>query len=309
MTRNSLKLRTAGTAIAATLAFASTPLLAQTMPAAADPAPILPSDTLAQPLPTATVAPVIALPSAPVAQPQPVAATAQATTPAKPKPATKDAAVRTAPVAQRAAPAAASLATSASEEPAVLPIAPAPQAAAATQVAPLASPVAPTEQQTGDATETLAEILVGLLAAGALGLVLFFALRRRRPNEETAIAREPVATDASAIESAPRFAEPLAYVTPTQAPAGTPLPNQGAAVALPAVAPEDPEAREALIQKLVAARPDRANPFRSRKARRHRAKLIVQSLGRKFENASPRFDLSQYTANWPALKRRDPAMA
>ena len=54
---------------------------------------------------------------------------------------------------------------------------------------------------------------------------------------------------------------------------------------------------------LVACR-IRANPFSARKARRHPAKLILASLGRRFENGPPKIDLSQYPNNWPALATR-----
>jgi len=81
-------------------------------------------------------------------------------------------------------------------------------------------------------------------------------------------------------------------------------PANGAAVVLPPELPETFEERDALLKQMIAAKPDRANPFRSTKARARRARLILQSLGRKFENARPRIDLSEYTANWPALARR-----
>ena len=87
------------------------------------------------------------------------------------------------------------------------------------------------------------------------------------------------------------------------------LPNAGAAVSLPAEMPETFEERDALLKAMVAAEPDRANPFRSGKARARRARLILQSLGRTFENAKPRFDLSQYTRNWPALAGRRTSFA
>ena len=73
-------------------------------------------------------------------------------------------------------------------------------------------------------------------------------------------------------------------------------------VDLPATAPEDYEERSALLERMVAARPDKANPFTDRRARLHRARLILQSLGRTFER-EPQIDLSQYPNNWPELQR------
>ena len=54
---------------------------------------------------------------------------------------------------------------------------------------------------------------------------------------------------------------------------------------------------------MIDAKPDRANPFTDRKARMRRARLILQSLGRKFDGARPWIDLSDYPENWPELAR------
>lgn len=100
--------------------------------------------------------------------------------------------------------------------------------------------------------------------------------------------------------------EPSAPATPAPALRGSEkdMANAGAAIALPKTAPENAAEREALVQRMVAAQPDRANPFRSRKARARRARLILQSLDRTFTNGS-RIDLSQYPVNWPELSRKD----
>jgi len=81
------------------------------------------------------------------------------------------------------------------------------------------------------------------------------------------------------------------------------LPSDGAAVDLPAEAPQDYEARNALFERMVDARPDKANPFTDRRQRMKRARLIMQSLGTTFER-EPRIDLSQYPNNWPELRRQ-----
>lgn len=91
--------------------------------------------------------------------------------------------------------------------------------------------------------------------------------------------------------------------------AGT-LPSNGASVDLPARIPDTYEERDALIKRMVAAKPDKANPFTDRKGRTKRARLIIQSLERDFATADPWIDLSQYPNNWPQLaKRRYPQAA
>ncbi len=172
---------------------------------------------------------------------------------------------------------------------------------------------------------------ISLLALLVLGLLVFLGLRRRRavvavPRVErpmvkpTAKSREPLKSIAATVpdEAAPEkrperdirdWALPLsARQDPPQSQLREGeggLPHAGAAIALPRKAPAALEERKALLDRMVAAQPDRANPFRSRKARRHRARLILQSLGRKFENGTSNIDFSQYPMNWPELARRD----
>ena len=178
--------------------------------------------------------------------------------------------------------------------------------------------------------------LAGLIPLAAILLaVLWFRRRSRRvetiePHEEVAhveesavepepvpapTAREPEPVAPAAAPSL-TFARAPVPVAPTpEAPRRHPLdgykglPNAGAAVSLPAELPDTFEERDALLKRMIAAEPDRANPFRSTKARAKRARLILQSLGRTFENAKPRFDLSQYTGNWPALAGRRTSFA
>jgi hypothetical protein len=78
------------------------------------------------------------------------------------------------------------------------------------------------------------------------------------------------------------------------------LPRDGKVI-LPDAVPETFEERDRLMRGLVAQEPDAANPFRSGRARARRARLIIQSLGRKFESATPWIDLSQYSYRWPHL--------
>jgi len=187
-------------------------------------------------------------------------------------------------------------------------IAPLAEPMTANVAAPTEPEVAPFAADSGDQTAVMAQILAGLLAASAaIAAVLF--LRRRRPRDSDAliapvvVERRPAYTPtpvAEPVRAEPRVDTPQPAIATSAA-----LPTAGAAVALPPVAPTDQTERTVLLKKMVAARPDRANPFRSPKARLHRARLILQSLGRKFENARPRIDLSQYTSNWPALARHN----
>ena len=169
-------------------------------------------------------------------------------------------------------------------------------------------------------------LLLGLLAALGVAGAGFLALRRRsrpdakavpvieRPVVEKSVVATPdiaaaggiVAGHYSSNEDAVDIRTWAQTVPGDRTAASTTklAPHSGAAVALPREMPQTYEERDALLKRMVDARPDRANPFRSRKARARRARLIMQSLGRKFETAEPRMDLSQYSGNWPALANR-----
>lgn len=170
-------------------------------------------------------------------------------------------------------------------------------------------------------------LLAGLGILGAIGGIGVFATRRRRktvrkPADAVAHDRpaelpvtedreKPAVASVPLIEREPRVGSLDQPTVPTSQSGDTfgGLPNEGAAVALPRKVPDNFEERDALFRRMVAARPDRANPFRSPTARAKRAKLILQSLSRKFETRKPRIDLSQYTSNWPALRGWQPTTA
>jgi hypothetical protein len=179
--------------------------------------------------------------------------------------------------------------------------------AAPAAVAPTIAPE-PTPTQSSNVVGTLGLVLLGLLALAILAAGLLF-FRRRHPivteTIEDPLARRPVAE--------PPIAEPAVAVAPMAAPtllhrrepnpvAGA-LPSDGAAVDLPAKLPESYEERNALFERMVNARPDKANPFTDRRQRMKRARLIMQSLGVTFDH-EPRIDLSQYPNNWPELRRQ-----
>jgi hypothetical protein len=306
-------------AIAAALALSATPLAAQD---AAAPLAEAPAVQPIEPVPvvTASPTPVIEIPdvTAPAASgagdvapaPEPSAKTTTTTTPAPSMRTTthttvtrtvsKPAPAAAAPVAE-APPPADDLASLPDQTLDTAPIAAAPAPA-----------LEPTPAQTNDVVGTLGLVLLGLLALAILAAGLLF-LRRRHPVVAQTIDEpidEPVAHRPVAE---PPVAEPAAAAVPLAAPtmlhrrdanpiAGA-LPSDGAAVDLPASAPEDYEERSALFDRMVAARPDKANPFTDRRQRMKRARLIMQSLGVTFDR-EPRIDLSQYPNNWPELARQ-----
>lgn len=96
-----------------------------------------------------------------------------------------------------------------------------------------------------------------------LGGVAMALRRRRRPYEDDVDFTPPMVV--------PPVQRAVASPRPTVAYAPT-------ATTTAAVAPASPSEREALLDRMVAAAPDAANPFTSRKARRRRARLILQSM-------------------------------
>lgn len=340
-------LRSAPIAIAAMLALGSTSGLAQTAPAS--PASTAPADPIvlqlpvvpqAEPAPTPaeaaaatpatgpTQAPTIVLdlPTSPAAQAQ---AEPTEEAPRGATVATRTSTAEAEPAQQRSEPAPAagasvpivSSATGNPDAPVSLAVDgqfPAGESAAALPLAAGAPEAATSEPSPVGGPDWVA--LIALAFAGLIPLslaFLAFAWFRRRSRragqlemdaaapapEPEPVARESVEDDTIEPVSAPA---PIRS-HPLDSYRG--LPNGGAAVALPAELPRTFEERDALLRRMIAAEPDRANPFRSTRARAKRARLILQSLGRRFENAKPRIDLSEYTSNWPALARRRTAYA
>lgn len=332
MTAKHITLRPGRAAIAAVLALTPASLFAQD--AATDttgpivvPAQNLPSTASA---PTAAPAPTIVLPdvspatTAPTTTTTNTTTTAPATTTSTPATANRSTsttmrratttASRTLTAAPRtSAPAPVTAQTAPVANEAALPVAEAPVSApvVAEPAAPITAVETPVESQREDVTEALAQILAGLLVAGVAigGLVMLMSRRRRITAEavpviERPIVREPVPFAEREVQLQPLAQAPTTNYMPASSTGATLPAASGAAVALPREAPEDPVARGELLKQMVEAEPDKANPFRSPRARLRRARLILQSLGRRFESSAPRFDLSDYTSNWPALARR-----
>lgn len=189
-------------------------------------------------------------------------------------------------------------------------------------------------------TAGAAGLILSALAILGLAILAFIGLRRRRKfaavvpkierpvvgvaNPPKLIATDPVKTGTVEPRGLASASDPVSIVNkrdirewaqPVPSSTSTSfsqmrdsaggLPHAGAAIALPRHAPKDADERSALLRRMIAAKPDRANPFRTRKARLHRARLILQSLDRTFENGKSSIDLSQYPMNWPELAKGD----
>lgn len=286
----------------------------------AEPAPAVPVTTRTVPAPAPaivlpeTAPPVLAEVAPDVAAVQPRATSrAQATRQASATPVVDPA--RTAPIAVAAPAPVDTLVSTASIEPAAAPV------------------VALVSRLSADdaTNEALIAGVLGALGLVAVGGVAIAATRRRRrsdnasenhqtveqPAVEEAVVRDPLAARNSAqavappvvpadnfaaTKTAPAVASRAASTSVMAAPNGDPI-------ALPAALPQTFEERDALLKELVAAEPDRANPFTSVRARARRAKLIIQSLGQDFQGRKPRIDLSEYSNRWPALRGWQPAAA
>jgi hypothetical protein len=260
----------------------------------------LPPVATAEPAASATAA------RAPTAVP---AARAAATPPqADRAPPTPSDASSTALASNAAAPANRTVTPAPSEDAALPPVAAPAPPSTAERAAPL--PV----QADGSSTSYWALALGGMAALG-LAVWGFVAIGRRKPLERrTASERVGVAEPLAEPVALGSQAQPAASASmfDLRRPSGSATENlahSGASVALPRVMPQRFEDRDALLKRMIAAKPDRANPFTSYGARRKRARLILQSLGQDFEGREPWIDLGQYSANWPELARRRNAAA
>ena len=276
---------------------------------AASTAPAVPSTA-----PVATTSPVSAPITVQLPEPEPVAeppvvneaepvATTQTT-----RAATREAPAP-APVAatQQAEPTTAPFANSQSEAAGEQPLA----AATAPESAPPAAEVTPVQDPVSDGSG--AALLFALLAVGGVGLAAFllFRSRRRKRDEEVPVIEQPVVAEplsrdtgtvGTTYDSEPAPAMRAEPITPVTS-------NKDVAVELPSEAPRNPVERDRLLKRMIDAKPDRANPFASHKARAKRARLILQSLGTRFTDRKPGIDLSQYTNVWPELRGWRPATA
>lgn len=310
MTKHRHLLASAPLALMAIAALPATPAFAQETPTivldvpTTSPAPTPSAATL----PAPTVTQPIVLPAE-----EPVATTAAEATPAQiERTASRSIARTTRPTASApaAAPREAAPVTA-------TPVAAPPPAAALPQTAATAASAAPIDLPPPPAPvndNSLVAMIMSLLAMGAIGLAALLLFRSQRRRVKTVPTMPPPITPATPV--APLANETPLAPTPVARPAMMSEPigaayqaPAGAAVALPAEAPQSEAERGRLLERMVAARPDRANPFHSHKARAKRARLILQSIGTRFTDRKPGIDLSQYTNVWPELRGWRPATA
>ena len=206
---------------------------------------------------------------------------------------------------QQAEPTTAPFANSESEAAGQQPLA----AATAPESATPAAELTPVQDPVSDGSG--AALLFALLAVGGVGLAAFllFRSRRRKRDEEVPVIEQPVVAEplsrdtgtvGTTYNSEPAPAMRAEPITPMTS-------NKDVAVELPSEAPRNPAERDRLLKRMIDAKPDRANPFASHKARAKRARLILQSLGTRFTDRKPGIDLSQYSNVWPELRGWRPA--
>lgn len=292
-----------------------------------EPAPVAPQEIQSAPsVQTPTLVQPQAetpLPAAPQAQPEAAVAPAPVTTEAAPPPAAVPAAPpASSPQSAQNTPVAAEAVDPVVEASEQVEAFASPYAAPAGTFAPAETTVDPAPAGTGGLPLAA---LIGLLLVPVLALLAFLPFRRRKkalrkPEHQARPlpARQPAATPPAYAAAAPVERQPerepvatYGALSPSPAAIGinsarntATVRSSGAAVELPEKMPARFEERDALLKRMIAARPDRANPFRSVKARARRAKLILQSLGRSFAHTDPHIDLSQYPNNWPEVARR-----
>lgn len=328
MTTNTHISRASRVAIATALMLGTAPAVAQM--SAAPEATVPPASAAPVPQPAITVpdvAPPVAQPPAATTPPMESVPVVQAIPPSEPEPTVPEPAAEEQPAptpsAREAAPAVSPVTT----RTAVAPTAAAPSPDISAVVPDVVPPSAPAmaEPVAQDSAAVPSErnpiqpislaLWAALILALAVGALIAFGRRRKQDRANVQVVeRPPLAQSAPVpepVRTAPpepiRYAESVPFVLP--APLSGGLPHTGASVALPRTVPESFEERDALLKRMIEAKPDRANPFRSRRARAKRAKLILQSLGKRFTDGKSRIDLSQYPNNWPELARHKSAAA
>ncbi|CAN5210855.1 hypothetical protein BH10PSE12_BH10PSE12_37520 [soil metagenome] len=282
--------RPAMAAIAAVLAFSSTPVLAQEAapvtappmavapPVAAAPAPTVaaPAATVAVPAAPAAGTPVFKAPAEVVqAAPAPVAAAPEPATMAEAAPEAAPAPrreTRSRPVQRVATPEAVPAERVAAAAP-VAAVQQAPQPAAS--VTPAPETVAPVDFVPATVARRDPGVDTGVLLAMGAGLIALlgagaaFAMRRRKPDEAD-----------YAVAGAPGIAPDVAYAHTTY------TPSMAQVIREPVAEPETVRASAPIaadhvpagsIEAMVAERPSTANPFLTRKNRLRRAEYLMRT--------------------------------
>lgn len=276
------------TAIAAVLALAPTPVLAQEA-AAPDPAPAAVVIDSPAPIviPEMRSAPVVqALPETPVAV-EPVAATAPVARAAPRKTARIASTTAAAPVAAAAIPTTATPVTAPAPASVGVPTE-VPQVTAIAEAPPVAAPA----QNDNTALELGLLGLVALGGAGAYGL----ARRRRRATESVAEYR-----DESMAAPAPTVTVATSAWTPAVAAAiaseRCPIVVRSTGAVIPAGPLPTGPALATLFEAMATAAPDADNPFTAVKRRRQRVRWLMKQHEYALRRGDDRpFDFRSYTA-------------
>lgn len=278
----------AGAAIAAVLALGSTGALAQDISAdvstVAPPAPVTPAPAQS---PVMTQTPVIqAIPVTPAAEAAP--ATRSEVSPASQprQPVARTARRGPAAAAVPAAVTPPRVPATAVPPTAVLPVEP-----LAPVALPEATPAPVAAAQPVDYSLTGGEAgLLGLLAIGALGgaALLVAGSRRRRLLDEGDSVEVVPPIEAASVAAAIPAAAPEPVAKPPASPER---------FAMPAGPVPTGAERDELLRRMVAAPPDEANPFVSRKRRVHRARILLAERERELRDRSTEpFDWRTYRA-------------
>ena len=151
-----------------------------------------------------------------------------------------------------------------------------PEAAQPAAPVAVASPPDSVQRPVGVPDEAIAGAVVGVLGLGFAG---FVATRRRRKDE--VVDDDPYETEKQSVDDEPVTSIPAELEVPSEQPAAAYAPVTATTAPAPAMSSSGPvptgEARQQLLDEMVAATPDTANPFTSRPARRKRARIILQA--------------------------------
>ncbi len=170
---------------------------------------------------------------------------------------------------------------------------PAPAPIAPTVNAPLRAAAAPVADDGLSGSEAAALGLVGLAAMAGAGL--FAAGRRRRRLVDEGAGYEEFEQVEPSLAPVDRSREREATVSAPWAVAANGAPSPERFVMPAGPVPIGAE-RDALLARMVAAPPDEANPFRSTKGRRRRARMILAARERELaQDARKPFDWRTYT--------------
>jgi LPXTG-motif cell wall-anchored protein len=183
-----------------------------------------------------------------------------------------------------------------------VPVVGADMAAAPVAIPEAAQPAAPVAEAPRDSgvphaikipDEAIAAAVLGFLG---LGLAGFLATRRRREDEdETVEMMEGEPVDDTPVTSIPSELE-------VHAAEPAPMPVSASSPAFPDGEVPTGEARQRLLNEMVAAPPDSVNPFTSRGARRKRARIILQAREHRLRQQQDQRQQAGEPFDWRSFK-------